>query len=108
LEQLRMSGVTRIDDVQYAVLETSGQLSDILKEAKRPVTAEQMLVLTEYEGMPVNVILDGKLVYENLDSAKLTKEDVEDRLKEDNLAIKDVFFASINAKGEYYIQAKEI
>lgn len=108
LEQLRMNGVTKMDDVQYAILETSGQLSIILKPSKQPVTAEQMLVNTEYEGMPVNIILDGKLVEENLSSAKITIEDIKDRLKKDELNISDVFFASINAKGEYYIQPKQI
>lgn len=108
LEQLRMSGVSKVEDVQYAILETSGQLSVILKAPKQPVTAEQMLVMTEYEGLPVNIILDGKLVEENLSSANITVSDVEKRLLEDELNIRDVFYASINAKGEYYIQAKEI
>ena len=107
LEQLRMSGVTKIDDVQYAILETSGQLSVILKAPKQAVTAEQMLVNTVYEGMPINIILDGKIVKENLEGAKLTIEDVKKRLKEDELNVEDVFFANIDAKGEYYIQAKE-
>ena len=106
-EQLRMNGIFKIDDVQYAILETSGQLSVILKEPKQPATAEQMLVLTEYEGMPVNLILDGKIVEENLSSAKLTVSDIEKKLESDNLTVKDVFFASINAKGEYYIQEKQ-
>ena len=108
LEQLRMNGVTKIDDVEYAILETSGQLSVILKAPKQPATAEQMLVNTVYEGLPVNIILDGKIVKENLESAKLTIEDIEKRLKEDELKIEDVFFANIDAKGEYYIQAKEV
>ena len=108
LEQLRMNGVTKIDDVEYAILETSGQLSVILKAPKRPVAAEQMLVNTEYEGLPINIILDGKIVKENLESAKLTIQDVEKRLKEDELNIEDVFFANIDAKGEYYIQKKEL
>ena len=81
LEQLRMNGVTKIDDVQYAILETSGQLSVILKAPKQPATAEQMLVNTVYEGLPINIILDGKIVQENLKSAKLTIEDVNKRLK---------------------------
>lgn len=108
LEQLRMNGVTKIDDVEYAILETSGQLSVILKAPKRPVAAEQLLVNTEYEGLPINIILDGKIVKENLESAKLTIQDVEKRLKEDELNIEDVFFANIDAKGEYYIQKKEL
>ena len=107
LEQLRMNGVVRLDDVQYAILETSGQLSVILKAPKQPVTAEQMLVTTEYEGLPVNIILDGKVVKENLASANITVSDIEKRLKSEELSISDVFYANINAKGEYYIQAKE-
>jgi len=107
LEQLRMNGVVKIDDVQYAILETSGQLSVILKDIKQPVTAEQMNIFPEYEGLPINIILDGKIVNENLDSAKLTIKDVEKRLKSDKLTISDVFYASINAKGEYYIQPKQ-
>lgn len=106
LEQLRMNGVTKIDDVQYAILETSGQLSVQLKEAKRPVTAEQMLVMTEYEGLPINIVLDGKVIKENLKGANLTIDDVKKRLLEDDLKIEDTFYVSINAKGEYYIQAK--
>ncbi len=108
LEQLRMNGVTKIDDVEYAILETSGQLSVILKAPKRPVAAEQLLVNTEYEGLPINIILDGKIVKENLEDAKLTIQDVEKRLKEDELDVEDVFFANIDAKGEYYIQKKEL
>ena len=107
-EQLRMNGVVKIEDVEYAILETSGQLSVILKDSKQPVTAEQMNIAPDYEGMPVNLILDGKLVEENLTSAKLTVKDIEKRLKKDKLDIKDVFFATINAKGEYYIQPKQI
>ena len=67
-----------------------------------------MLVQTEYEGMPVNIILDGKIVYENLASAKLTVEKLKNKLQEEELSVKDVFYASIDAKGEYYIQTKEI
>ena len=107
LEQLRMSGVTKISDVEYAILETSGQLSVILKAPKQPVTAEQMKVTTEYEGLPINLILDGKLVKENLDGAKLTKEDIEKRLKKDNLTIENVFYANVDATGEYYIEEKD-
>lgn len=107
LEQLRMKGITKVTDVQYAILETSGQLSVILKEPKQPVTAEQMMINTEYEGLPVNLILDGKLMTRNLESAHLIKEEIEKNLNRHNLKIEDVFYASINAKGEYYIQVKE-
>ena len=107
LEQLRMNGITKISEVQYAILETSGELSVILKEAKRPVTAEQMMVTTEYEGLPVNLILDGKLVEENLMSAKLNKEDVEKFLEDNEVKIEEVFYLNVDAKREFYLQKKE-
>ena len=107
LEQLRMSGVLKIQDVQYAILETSGQLSVILKAPKQPVTAEQMMVTTTYEGLPINIVLDGKLIRENLSGAKLTVEDVMKKLRELNLSLEDVFYASVDATGEFFVQERE-
>src|SRR5690554_4674471 len=51
--QLREKDVTNIADVQYAVLETSGELSVMLKGNKRPVTPEDLGLPTKYEGLPV-------------------------------------------------------
>lgn len=107
LEQLRMNGVTKISDVQYAILETSGELSVILKEAKRPVTVEQMMISSEYEGLPVNLILDGKLIKKNLDSAKVREEEINKILLDKGLKIEDIFYLNVDAKKEYYIQEKE-
>lgn len=107
LEQLRLSGVMRIQDVQYAILETSGQLSVILKAEKQPVTAEQLNLTTSYEGLPINIVLDGKLISENLSGAKLTLEDVNKQLKKRNLDLKDVFYANVDATGQFFIQARE-
>ena len=107
LEQLRLNGVSKISDVQYAILETSGQLSVILKESKRPVTAEQMNVNTSYEGLPVNLILDGKLLTKNIDNTKITEKEIDKFLQSNELKLEDVFYLSVDAKKEYYLQRKE-
>lgn len=107
LEQLRLNGVSKISDVQYAILETSGQLSVLLKESKRPATAEQLNINTSYEGMPINLILDGKLVEKNIDGVKITKKEVEDVLESNNISLEDVFYLSVDAQKEYYLQRKE-
>lgn len=65
-EQLRQSGVTDITQVQYAILETSGQLSVLIKAAERPVTVHQMALRVEDPGIPVTIIEDGKIMGENL------------------------------------------
>lgn len=107
LEQLRLSGVDKITDVQYAVLETNGQLSVILKPEKRPVTVEDMAIQKDYEGRPIEIILDGKIIKKNLSSANITEKDINKEMNKNNLKIENVFFATVNAKKEFHIQMKK-
>jgi len=51
LEQLRLKNFPNIADVEYAILETSGELSIIPKSQKRPVTPEDLNIPTSYEGL---------------------------------------------------------
>ena len=65
-ERLRGYGITNIGDVEYAILETNGQLSVIEKPEKRNVTTEDLNIQAEYEGIGYDLVLDGKVMYENL------------------------------------------
>jgi len=65
-ERLRAYGTTNIGDVEFAVLETNGQLSVILKPGKREVKTEDLGILPEYEGLAYDLVLDGKVMYDNL------------------------------------------
>ena len=46
-ERLRVNNVNNISEVEYAILETSGQISVVLKANKRPVTPEDMNLFVE-------------------------------------------------------------
>ena len=107
LEQLRLNGVDKITDVEYAVLETNGQLSVILKPEKRPVTVEDLAIQKDYEGIPIDVILDGKIVVENLSRANITEKEVRKEISKNNLKVENIFLATVNAKKEFHIQAKK-
>lgn len=106
MQQLRLSGVDKINDVEYGILETSGRLSVILKPVKRPVTAEDMLINKEYEGMATDIILDGRIVTENLNKVNMKEEEVISKMRNEGYEINDVFYANVNAKKEFYIQKK--
>lgn len=108
IEQLRLNGVERIDDVECAMLETNGQLSVILKTLKRPVTVEDMGIVKQYDGIPVEIILDGKFISENFDRANITQEEIEKELERRNLTSDKVFFASIDAQRKFMIQEKQV
>lgn len=107
MQQLRMNGIDKINDVEYGILETNGKLSIILKPSKRPATAEDMLINKDYEGLPTDIILDGKIVKESLNRVGMSMEDVVKRIEAENMKIEDVFYANVNAKKDFYIQGKE-
>ena len=65
-ERLRTYGITNIGDVEYAILETNGELSVIEKPEKRAIRTEDLNINAEYEGIAYDLVLDGKVMYENL------------------------------------------
>lgn len=65
-ERLRDNNIFNIGDVEYAILETSGQVTVIPKPNKRPTTPEDFNIEPRYEGIPYDLVVDGKVEYENL------------------------------------------
>ncbi|HWI55430.1 MAG TPA: DUF421 domain-containing protein [Desulfobacteria bacterium] len=107
LEQLRAKNVPNISDVEFAILETSGQLSVIPKSQKRPVVPEDMNLSTDYEGIPYTVIMDGHVIHKNLTKMKLDIPWLDAELK--RLGIEhpqQVLFASVDSQGRLYYQKK--
>lgn len=107
LEQLRIKDEPNILDIEYAILETNGQLSIIPKSQKRPVTPEDLKVATPYEGLPLEVIIDGKVIRKNLIKAKKDDRWLEEQLRIHKIAhTSDVLFASIDTQNNVYMQKK--
>ena len=70
MEELRGQGVLDINTVKYAVLETSGHLSVLLRADRQPLTAQQMAAAVEDDVLlPTVVINDGRVMAENLRQA---------------------------------------
>ena len=65
-ERLRSSNVVNLGDVEYAILETSGQVTVIQKPEKRTTTPKDFNIMPEYEGIPYDLVVDGKVMYNNL------------------------------------------
>lgn len=108
LGQLRQKDVANIADVQFAVLETSGQLSVILKPEKRPVTPLDLGLPTKYEGMPTPLIFDGHIHFKNLRGLHLDEEWLQKEVRKQGVEnTEDVLFASLDTDGYLYISEKE-
>ena len=66
-KRLRTNNIFNIGDVEYAVLETSGQVTVIPKPNKRATTPEDFNIEPKYEGIPYDLVVDGKVMYKNLE-----------------------------------------
>ena len=97
---LRLKDVLDLNTVQYAILETSGDLSVFLFPQYRPATAGEAGVKTEQQGLPVTPIEEGKLMKQNLAYAKKDTGWVRRTLKKNRSTVKDTFLLTVDENGQ--------
>ena len=66
LMQCRTNGYFNLSDIQTAILESNGKLSFIPNSLKRPATPEDLNLNPKQDFLVINVIIDGKVMEENL------------------------------------------
>lgn len=107
MEELRLQGYYNIADVYYAILETSGQLSVIPRTELSNTTKKDMNIQVTQDTLPVTIILDGKINYENLSLINKDKEWLSKMLKKNSLnSPEEVFIAILDSQGKLYCQSK--
>ncbi|MGE5417960.1 MAG: YetF domain-containing protein [Acidobacteriota bacterium] len=107
IEQLRLKNVPNIGDVEFAILETSGQVSVIPKSQKRPVEPEDLSIPTQYEGLPTTLVIDGHVIHQNLKRNELGVDWLRGELRKFGINdLRDVLFASLDTQGRIYYQLK--
>ncbi len=107
-EELRIQGVTDISKVQYAILETNGQLTVLLKAEEMPVTAAQAGLHPSEPGIPTLIISDGRLMADNLKRRGLDDVWLSKQLKANHVRqVKEVFVLSVDEQGQVFFAKKE-
>ena len=107
IEQLRIKGYHTIEDIEYALMETTGKISVIPKSQKRPVNAEDLEIPTKYEGLPHSLIIDGEVIQKNLKNLNLNQQWLTNTLSQRGIEHPhQVLFAAINTKGDFVFQKK--
>jgi uncharacterized membrane protein YcaP (DUF421 family) len=107
-EELRLQGYYDIENIQYAILETSGQLSVIPKTELEPATKLDLNIKTTQDKLPVTLILDGKVNQHNLKIIEKNNSWLQNQLKKNNIhSVDKVFIALLDSKGKFFYQLKE-
>jgi len=106
-ERLRGNNVSNISDVEYAILETSGQITVILKPDKRVTIPADFKIMPEYEGIPYDLIIDGKIMHENLKAIGKNFAWLKVQVKKFNINPEEALIVTYDGKGQIFCQAKE-
>ena len=106
-ERLRDNNIFNIGDVEYAILETSGQVTVIPKPNKRATTTEDFNIEPKYEGIPYDLVVDGKVMYKNLE--KLGKNYVWLSKQTEKFGIKpeEALIVTIDGDNQFFCQPLE-
>lgn len=106
-ERLRGSNVTNLGDVEYAILETSGQVTVIQKSNKRNTIPEDFNIMPEYEGIPYDLVTDGVIMKDNLNKIGKTEIWLKKEVNKFGYEPKDALVVTIDGKGQIFCQKKE-
>lgn len=109
IEELRGQGVTDLETVKYAILETSGKLSVLLYADEQPATPKQLSRdVKDDVFLPTILINDGRILRKNLRYAGLQKDWLERKVQERGFrSAHEVFLFSIDGRGNILCVGKE-
>lgn len=102
ISEVRQSGLSSLDEVDYAILEQNGKISIIPKKSAQPPTAKDMHLAPAENGIVHTMVADGKINRYNLQLLQLGNGWVDERLQAQGWGLEEVFFLGIDDSGKLY------
>ncbi len=106
-ERLRGNNINNLGDVEFAILETSGQISVVQKPEKRPLRPEDFNIEAKYEGIAFDLVIDGKIMGDNLNKIGKNYKWLEKEVGKFNMKPEDALVVVLNGDGTIFCQKKE-
>ena len=108
LEQCRVSGYFDVSKLETAVLEANGKISFLPKSADRPMTPSDMNLSPQQDFMVANVIVDGKVMKENLRHTGNDEKWLNSQIKGQGAKqIEDILLATCDSNNQLTVFMKE-
>ena len=106
-ERLRDNNIFNIGDVEYAILETSGQVTVIPKPNKRPTTPEDFNLEPKYQGIPYDLVVDGKVMYKNLEKIGKNYTWLQKQTEKFGIKPEEALIVTIDGDNQFFCQPME-
>ena len=104
---LRQKDVLDMSSVQFAILETNGNLSVFPYPAERPASAREAGIQAREQALPVTVISDGRILRENLQKAGKDEAWIHRQLKHRKTSLSDALLMTVDSTGKIVFYRKE-
>ena len=106
-EHLREREVLDLGQVQYAILETNGQISVFPYPQYKPASAKDAGLRVPEQSMPVTIVSDGKLLESNLAVSGRDRAWLGHQLRSRGCPLRDTYLLTVDGKGNVYFIKKE-
>jgi uncharacterized membrane protein YcaP (DUF421 family) len=103
LGELRSKNIFNLNDVEFAVMETNGEINAYLKSDKKPVSAHDLGEKVAPQAEPQTIILDGNILNEPLFSLGLNQEWLKVELDKMGVTLENVFLAQVDSSGDLFL-----
>ena len=96
LEECRSKGFFELNHIECAIMEASGDISILAKSGYRPVLVNDLDIVVKDEHLRGNVIIDGKLMHNNIKKFNKTSTDIMLFLSFHNIDLDKVLLATLS------------
>ena len=105
-ERLRDKNIVNVFDVEFAILETNGQISVIEKPSKRTTIPDDFGIVPDYEGLSYDLVIDGKIMIDNLKKLDKDYNWLCSEVFKFGYKPEDALLVTIDGKGQIFSQKK--
>lgn len=112
IEAVRTAGYVDFSQIAYAIFETNGKLVVVEKEQEQQQQPEksgksaQSQEQSQQTLLPLELVVDGKYIEENMSLSGTGKSEIERVLGENGLKLKDILYADVRQDGNAYFSPK--
>lgn len=103
LQEMRSKKAFNLADVEFAVMESTGDINVSLKADKEPVTPYDLGKQVAPKSEPQPVILDGNILDEGLTNAGLNRGWLTTQLEIKGVSLENVFLGQVDSSGDLYV-----
>ncbi|MFZ5825420.1 MAG: DUF421 domain-containing protein [Bacillota bacterium] len=103
MSMLRQAGYFHVAEVEFALLEPDGKLSVLPKSQYRPLQPRDLHVPTEYQGLLIQVMQEGRAIEHGLRQAGLAEDWLQAELARQRVMPEEVFAAWLDSRGKLVV-----